>query len=236
MVEETSPRNHDLVSWQWSACKYHRYLSVPQRSDTAVFSQYYEKANPGAAAASAGGAHEIAQALEEEVAELKQGESDLFKYHNTNIGGLAYVSMAQDAGAPPAFICAREGSRKPYIVHVGRVVFGRYAGESVMRTAWRLCLIFLTVHPLWSERACTCARACPAKQALVHDVCQEYPHTRLACLIRALGLAAPPGPVELVVAIARDVKATKQNKTRRAIHKEVTCPIATWAGACHERA
>ena len=92
---------------------------VLARADKAVFlSQYYEKANPEAAAASAGGAHEIAQALEEEVAELKQGESNLFKSHNTNIGGLAYVSMAQDAGAPSASRCTREGSRKQNVVHV----------------------------------------------------------------------------------------------------------------------
>ena len=58
-------------------------------------------------------------------------------------------------------------------------------------------------------------------------------HMCLACPSRALWLAAPPGPVELVVAIARDVKATKQNKTRRAmggaaIMNKVVCLIATY--------
>ena len=44
------------------------------------------------------------------MAELKQGESQLFKFYSTNIGGLAYVSMAQDAGAPHAVKCTREGA------------------------------------------------------------------------------------------------------------------------------
>lgn len=61
--------------------------------------QYYEQANPANGAASAAAeAHDIAQALEDEVAELKQGDCSLFKAHTTNINGLAYISVAKDAG------------------------------------------------------------------------------------------------------------------------------------------
>jgi len=61
--------------------------------------QYYEKANPGNGAASAAAeAHDIAQALEDEVAEIKQGDRSLFKAHTTNINGLVYISVAKDAG------------------------------------------------------------------------------------------------------------------------------------------
>jgi hypothetical protein len=77
--------------------------------------QYYEKANPAAGAASAGaGAHEIANALEAEVKELKQGERSLFKIHPTDVGGLVYIIMAADAGAsvhrPPRRLRVRQHS------------------------------------------------------------------------------------------------------------------------------
>jgi hypothetical protein len=75
-------------------------LSTSRPYDRRRCAQYYEKANPAAIAASAGGgAHEIATALEAEVKELKQGERSLFKIHPTDVGGLVYIIMAADAGA-----------------------------------------------------------------------------------------------------------------------------------------
>ncbi len=60
--------------------------------------QFYEKLHPHSAAPSKGPAKDIAAAIADEVAELKDQDSQLFTYHKTNIHGLAYLTMREDAG------------------------------------------------------------------------------------------------------------------------------------------
>lgn len=88
-----------LLSRQYCVSCLALLVSPTQLTFIPLAGQYYEKANPGYGAATAAAqAHDIAQALEDEVAELKQGERSLFRAHTTNINGLVYVSVAKDAG------------------------------------------------------------------------------------------------------------------------------------------
>ena len=69
-----------------------------------VVTQFYEKLSPGKGetdGAEADGATDIAAAIADEVAELKDKGNRLFVYHKTNINGLAYLSMKADAGQIP---------------------------------------------------------------------------------------------------------------------------------------
>ena len=61
--------------------------------------QFYEKLHPASAAPSSAPAKDIAAAIADEVAELKDEDTQLFTYHKTNIHGLAYLTMRNDAGA-----------------------------------------------------------------------------------------------------------------------------------------
>ncbi len=71
---------------------------------TSVVVQFYEKLSPGKGetdGAEVNGATDIAAAIADEVAELKDKGNRLFVYHKTNINGLAYLSMKADAGWIP---------------------------------------------------------------------------------------------------------------------------------------
>lgn len=61
--------------------------------------QFYEKLHPNTAAPLIASAKDIAAAIADEVADLKTGDSQLFTYHKTNIHGMIYLTMRDDAGA-----------------------------------------------------------------------------------------------------------------------------------------
>lgn len=68
-----------------------------------VLTEFYEKLSPGKGetdGAEPNGATDIAAAIADEVAELKDKGNRLFVYHKTNINGLAYLSMKADAEGP----------------------------------------------------------------------------------------------------------------------------------------
>ena len=63
--------------------------------------QFYDKLRPGkgeTSEAAGGDATDIAAAIADEVAQLKDQGNRLFVYHKTNVNGLAYLSMKADAG------------------------------------------------------------------------------------------------------------------------------------------
>ncbi|CAL8467124.1 g6660 [Coccomyxa elongata] len=68
-----------------------------------VLTEFYEKLSPGKGetdGAEVNAATDIAAAIADEVAELKDKGNRLFVYHKTNINGLAYLSMKADAEGP----------------------------------------------------------------------------------------------------------------------------------------
>lgn len=63
--------------------------------------QFYEKLSPGKGeteGAADSAPTDIATAIADEVAELKDKDKRVFVYHKTNVNGLVYLSMKSDAG------------------------------------------------------------------------------------------------------------------------------------------
>jgi hypothetical protein len=60
--------------------------------------QFYERLHPESANPAEAPIKDIAAAIADEVAGLKDTEAQLFTYNKTNIHGLVYLTMKEDAG------------------------------------------------------------------------------------------------------------------------------------------